>query len=171
MKAVVVGPSFGKEHLSVTSVGSPSGMESGIRVRITLAALNPLDYNLINGKIIYNLTPIPHIPGSEAIGIAQENGKKIKKGDRVVIYNRRFDGTCKYCSEGREELCDTGGILGVVTNGFYAEEALVPEKNLLRIPPNVTDEVAVSLPIAGLTALHSLNMAGGKKGEEILIYG
>ncbi|MEM0159126.1 MAG: zinc-binding dehydrogenase, partial [Thermoplasmataceae archaeon] len=43
--------------------------------------------------------------------------------------------------------------------------------NLLRIPPNVADEVAVSLPIAGLTALHSLNMAGGKKGEEILIYG
>ncbi|MDS0257033.1 alcohol dehydrogenase catalytic domain-containing protein [Thermoplasmatales archaeon AK] len=171
MKAALVGPEFGKEHLKVTSVNKLSGDSSGLMVKITLAALNPLDYNLIHGRIIYNLAPVPHVPGSEAIGIAQENGENIKKGDKVIIYNRRFDSTCRFCREGMEQLCDAGGILGVVTNGFYADEAIIPEKNLFKMPAGVSDEVAVSLPIAGLTALHALRAAGAKSGDDILIYG
>ena len=171
MKAVLVGPDFGNEHVSVSDAESPSSRQGGIRIRLTLAGLNPLDYNLINGKILYNLEPIPHIPGSEAIGIAMDEGKRIRKGDRVVIYNRKYDGSCKFCKSGMEELCLNGGIHGVIDQGFYAEETVIQESNLFRVPDSISDEVAVSLPIGGLTSLHALRRAEAREGEHLLIFG
>ena len=171
MKAILVGPKFGADNITVSDVKSPSGEKGSLKVKITMAGMNPLDYNLINGKILYNLQPIPHIPGSEAIGTAMEDGKRIRKGDRVVIYNRKFDGTCRFCLSGREELCLNGGIHGVLDQGYYCEETVMPEKNLYRIPDGMSDELAVSLPIGGLTALHALNQANAEKGEKLLIFG
>lgn len=171
MKALLVGPKFGIGNTTVSEVKSPSGENGSLKVKITMAGMNPLDYNLINGKILYNLQPIPHIPGSEAIGIAMEDGRKIRKGDRVVIYNRKFDGTCRFCSSGREELCINGGIHGVLDQGYYCEESAIPEKNLYRIPDGMSDELAVSLPIGGLTALHALRQAQAAGDEKLLIFG
>ena len=171
MKAIVVGPEFGNRNAKLTEVKAPETREGMVRVRITLAGMNPLDYNLINGKILYNLSPIPHIPGAEAIGIAMTDGKTIRKGDRVVIYNRKYDGTCRFCKSGREEMCVNGGIHGVLDQGYYAEETYIDEKNLFRIPDGVSDELAVSLPIGGLTAFHALRRAEATVGENLLIFG
>ncbi len=87
----------------------PSG---GIKVMVKKAGLNPLDYNLIAGKVVYGVSPMPHIPGSEIMGIAMDDGKNIKKGDRVIVYNRIFDGSCEMCISGNEHLCYNGGIWG-----------------------------------------------------------
>ncbi|MCL4438159.1 MAG: alcohol dehydrogenase, partial [Candidatus Thermoplasmatota archaeon] len=74
MKALLVGPKFGNENVTVSDVKNPPDEKGSIRVKLTLAGMNPLDYNLINGKILYNLQPVPHIPGSEAIGTAMDDG-------------------------------------------------------------------------------------------------
>ena len=42
-------------------------------------------------RCLNDVNPMPHIPGSEVMGIAMEDGKSIKKGDRVIIYNRIED--------------------------------------------------------------------------------
>jgi alcohol dehydrogenase len=171
MRAIFVGPEFGNRNAILKDIPSPVAETGKIRVKITLAGLNPLDYNLINGRIQYNLSPIPHIPGSEAIGVAMDDGKSIKSGDRVVIYNRKYDGTCKFCRNGMEEICVNGGIHGVLDQGYYSENASVDEKNLFRIPDGMSDEVAVSLPIGGLTALHALHRAEAASGERLMIFG
>ena len=171
MKAIVVGPDFGNKNAKLIEMKEPETAGGMISVRITLAGMNPLDYNLINGKILYNLSPVPHIPGSEAIGIAMTDGKTIRKGDRVVIYNRKYDGTCKFCRSGREEMCVNGGIHGVLDQGYYAQEASIDEKNLFPIPDGMSDELAVSLPIGGLTALHALRRSEAAAGENLLIFG
>ncbi|MGP6207677.1 alcohol dehydrogenase catalytic domain-containing protein [Cuniculiplasma sp. SKW3] len=144
---------------------------SGLKVRILKAALNPLDYNVIAGNIVYGLNPLPHIAGSEAIGELLEDGKNMKKGQRVIIYNRIYDSTCRMCREGREYLCLNGGIWGVMTNGAFTEEVRIEEKNLVPIPEYVTDIQAVSIPIAALTPYHALRRAGARAGEKLLIYG
>ncbi len=144
---------------------------TGLRVRILKAALNPLDYNVISGNIVYGLNPIPHIAGSEAIGELLEDGKGLKRGQRVIIYNRLYDSTCRMCRDGREYLCLNGGIWGVMTNGAFTEEVRIEEKNLVPIPEYVTDIQAVSLPIAALTPFHALNRASARAGEKLLIYG
>ncbi len=167
MKGFVI-EKFGTENLELKNL-EPSG--NGIRVKITHAAINPLDYNLINGKVVYGVSPMPHIAGSEVIGSAMEDGKEIKKGDRVMIYNRIFDSTCNQCISGNEHLCDNGGIWGVITNGGFQEIVSVPETNLLKIPEYITDVQAVSVPIAALTAYHALIRAKASPGEKVLYYG
>ncbi len=171
MQAVNIGPEFGKENLKMVDLPKPTPQEGEVVVKITHAGVNPIDYGVIHGRIVYNLTPIPHIPGSEAIGEVETDGKLFRKGDRVMIYNRVFDGTCKMCRSHMEHLCSNGGILGVVTQGVYTEYISISEKNLFHIPGSMSDEVAVSLPIGALTSYRALMRAGAKPGQSILIYG
>ncbi len=171
MQAVNIGPEFGKDNLKLVEVLKPTPAEGEVLVKITHAGVNPIDYGVIHGKIVYNLTPVPHIPGSEAIGEVETDGKLFKKGDRVMIFNRVFDGTCKMCRSHLEHLCSNGGILGVVTDGVYTEYVKISEKNLFHIPDSMSEEVAVSLPIGALTSYHALMRAEAKPGQSILIYG
>lgn len=171
MHAVNIGPEYGKENLKFVDMEKPQARHGEVLVRITKAGVNPIDYNLIHGKIVYNLAPVPHVPGSEAIGVVETDGTIFKKGDQVMIYNRIFDGTCEMCRSHREHLCRNGGIWGVVSNGAYTEYVSLPERNLFRIPDNLNHEVAVSIPIGGLTSYRALMRAGAKPGDSILIYG
>jgi D-arabinose 1-dehydrogenase-like Zn-dependent alcohol dehydrogenase len=67
----------------------------------------------------------------------------LKEGDKVVLYNRIFDGTCDICLNGYEMLCRNGGIIGVNTNGGFAEYIIGSEKNAFKIPDDVEWDVAV----------------------------
>lgn len=171
MKGAVVHKPLGKENLEFEEIEVPDPGEDEIRVRFDRAGINPIDYNVIAGKVVYNLAPVPHIPGSEVMGIAMTDGKNIRKGDRVIVYPRLFCGNCEMCLTSREYMCRNGGLWGVVTNGGYAEEFNIEEKNLFKMPHGMDPDVAVSLPIGGLTAYHALLRAGAGPEKKILIYG
>lgn len=171
MKAARLYSPFGAENLRVEEIDEPEPLEGEILVRVEKAGLNPIDYNLIHGKIVYNLKPVPHIPGSEVIGTVITEGQRLKKGDRVMVYNRVFDGTCDLCLMNREHLCRNGGIWGVVTNGGYSEIISIREGNLFKIPDGMSDDVSVSVPIGALTSYRSLLRAGASIGKSVLVYG
>jgi alcohol dehydrogenase len=171
MKALRVYQPFGKQNLKIEQIPKPEEKDGQIIVRVKKAGLNPIDYNLINGKILYNLAPVPHIPGSEVYGTAENEGKNVRKGDGVIVYPRIFDGTCEYCLEGKEYICRSGGIWGVVTNGGYTDFISVPESMVFKIDPRMDTDVAVSLPIGGLTAYHALRRSGASAGQKLLVYG
>ncbi|EQD79342.1 Alcohol dehydrogenase GroES domain protein, partial [mine drainage metagenome] len=163
--------SGGIENLRIEDIEEPEMVDEEILVKIRLAGLNPLDYNLIHGNVVYSVKPFPHIPGSEVIGEVISDGKVLKKGDRVMVYNRIFDGNCDLCLSGKENLCYNGGIWGVISNGGFTEKISIQEKNLIKIPEVISDELAVSTPIGALTAYHALKKANASAGKNILIYG
>ncbi len=162
---------FGIENLIMKEIDEPEANEGYVRVKPILAGINPLDYNVAAGKVIYGVQPMPHIPGSEILAVVDRDGKKFRKGDRVLIYNRIYDGTCNFCLSGHEYLCNNGGIYGVVSNGGFAEALSIREENLFKVPGNISDEVAVSLPIAALTPYHALKEARVGAGQSLLVYG
>ena len=43
-----------------------------------------------------------------------------------------------------EMLCRNGGLIGVITNGGFAEYIAVPEKNVFKITDNTQWELAAS---------------------------
>ncbi len=58
---------------------------------------------------------MPHIPGAEFASVIEEVGPSVRGfgvSDGVIIYNRLFDGTCRYCLIGHEELCINGRLIG-----------------------------------------------------------
>lgn len=167
MKAVY----FNKPGIENLKIGDVKEPENGLKIKIEKAGLNPLDYNLMAGNIVYNVNPMPHIPGSEVLGIAMEDGKNIKKGDKVIIYNRIFDNECDMCFSGNEHLCYNGGIWGVITNGGYSEYVSIGEQNIFKVPENVNDNTLVSIGIGALTAYRALKKSKPSMGKKILIYG
>ncbi len=171
MKAAVVRDPFGLENLKIEDVRKPVLENGDVRVKINLAGVNPIDLNIIRNKTLYRMNPVPHIPGSEATGTILEGSKSLKRGERVIIYPRLFDGTCEMCVSGREYMCTHGGLFGVATNGAYCEEVSLPEKNLIPYPKEIGGELAASLSVGGLTAYHGLRRAGAREGQKVLVYG
>ncbi|MCL4327312.1 MAG: alcohol dehydrogenase catalytic domain-containing protein [Candidatus Thermoplasmatota archaeon] len=169
MKAAVLETPQGLEYLKIREI-EEKGSVGKIRIKVIQTGINPVDYNLIHGKIIYGINPIPHIPGTECYGTALSSGHSIREGDSVIVYPRLYDGTCDFCLDGHEELCINGGLFGVNTNGSYAEEIYVDERNVYRVS-GIDKDLAGSIPVGGLTAYHAIKRTRPREGESILVYG
>jgi NADPH:quinone reductase-like Zn-dependent oxidoreductase len=68
-------------------------------------------------------------------------------------------------------LCRNGGIIGVITNGGFAEYISVPERNVFNIPDKLDWDTAASLPVTSLTPYHALKKASLKINEYIVVFG
>src|SRR6266571_2729100 len=106
--------------------------------------------------------------------ILEKTGKHVtslKQGDKVVVYGKVFDGMCDMCLNGYEMICRNGGIIGVITNGGFAEYIAVPERNVFKIPNDTDWEIAASLPVTTITPYHALKEASLRVNESLLILG
>jgi NADPH:quinone reductase-like Zn-dependent oxidoreductase len=73
---------------------------------------------------------------------------------------------------GRENLCVEVQVIGAHRPGGYAEYIVVPERNLLHKPANLSFEEAAAFPLVFLTAWHMLiTCARLQPGEWTLIMG
>jgi NADPH:quinone reductase-like Zn-dependent oxidoreductase len=144
-----------------------------VLIKVKVAGLNPIDNVVVSGSIP-TVRPIPHIPGAEVSGIVDEIGSEVsglKKGDRVVIHNKVFDGKCDMCLSGLDMICRNGGLISVITNGGFAEYIVVPQRNVFKIPDDMDWDLAASLPVTVLTPFHALNEAHMKINEFLLVFG
>jgi NADPH:quinone reductase len=62
-------------------------------------------------------------------------------------------------------------VVGLVAAGAWAQQTAVPTDTLCELPDAVTDAQAAALPVAGLTALKALDIAGAVLGRRVLITG
>ena len=62
-------------------------------------------------------------------------------------------------------------VVGFLPNGAWSRFAAVPTDALAALPDNVTDAQASTLPVAGLTALHTLTKGGLLVSKRVLITG
>ena len=158
------------------NVKEPEISDHDVLIRVKVAGVNPIDNFVVSGSLP-KLVPLPnHIPGAETSGIVEEvgshvNKEEIKKGDRVIVHNKVFDGTCDMCLNGLDMLCRNGGLIGAITNGGFAEYISVPERNVFKIPDNLDWDLAASLPVTSLTPYHALKEASLKLNEHILVFG
>jgi NADPH:quinone reductase-like Zn-dependent oxidoreductase len=175
MKAAVF-KTPGLENLRVIdNVEEPKVSDQDVLIQVKVAGVNPIDHLVASGALP-RIDPLPHVPGAESSGIVEKignhvNNSEIKKGDRVVVHNKVFDGTCDMCLSGLDMLCRNGGLIGAITNGGFAEYISVPERNVFKIPDNLDWDVAASLPVTSLTPYHALEEAYLKINEYLLVFG
>ncbi|ARW05947.1 zinc-dependent alcohol dehydrogenase [Bacillus atrophaeus] len=186
MKAVTY---QGIKDIRVKEVKAPEIKKSDdIIVKLTTTAICGSDLHLIHG-MIPNF-PEDYIIGHEPMGIVEEAGPdvhKVKKGDRVIIPFNVNCGECFFCKNQLESQCDNSNANGEMgayfgysdTTGGYpggqAEYMRVPYANFtpFRIPDDceVEDEKLVLLSDAMSTAYWSVDNAGMKKGDTVIILG
>ena len=164
----------GIENLKIKhDVEQPKITDHDVLIRVKAAGVNPFDHITISGS--REVKPLPHIPGAETSGEIEKIGEHVstlKEDDRVIVYNRVFDGTCDMCLNQSEMLCRNGGKeIGLVTNGGFAEYIAVPEKNAFKILNEIQWDLAASLPVTTLTPYHALKQAALKTNEFLVIFG
>ena len=163
----------GLDNLNVKEdVQQPTITDYDVLIKVKAAGVNPIDYLTVSN--IPGIKPLPHIPGVEITGVIEKVGNHVttlKEGDKVVVYNVIFDGTCDMCLNGYEMLCINAGILGVNTNGGFADYISASEKNVFKIPDNIQWDVAASLAITTRTPYHALREASLKLNEFLVIFG
>ena len=167
----------GLENLKVIdNAEEPKISDHNVLIKIKVTGVNPIDHFVVSGALP-KVDPLPHIPGAESSGIIEEvgshvNRNNITKGDRVVIHNKVFDGTCDMCLNGLDMICRNGGLIGAITNGGFAEYISVPDRNVFKIPDDLDWDIAASLPVTSLTPYHALKeQASLKLNEYLLIFG
>ena len=163
----------GLEYLNIKEdLEQPTIRDHDVLIKVKSAGVNPIDYITVYN--IPGIKPLPHIPGAEVTGIIEKVGNHVadlKEGDKVVVYNRIFDGTCDMCLNGHEMLCRNGGIIGVNTNGGFADYIAASEKNVFTIPDDVQWDVAASLATTTITPYHALKEASLKLNKFLVIFG
>src|ERR687883_342376 len=172
----------GLENLKVIDdIEQPKISDHDILIKVKIAGINPIDHFVASGTVP-KINPLPHIPGAESSGIIEQvgshvntssnnNNRNFKKGDRVIVHNKVFDGTCDMCLSGLDMICRNGGLIGAITNGGFAEYIAVPERNVFKIPDDMDWDLAASLPVTCLTPYHALNESSLKVNENLLVFG
>jgi len=118
-------------------------------VKVTHAALNPIDLHVASGTFFQGVPRVPYVPGVEGVGRIVES-ESHPPGTRV-----------------RFEL----GHPGFGGNGSMAEFAVVDDAGLVALPETVTDEDATAIGVAGITAGRVLDLADLEGGDTVLVLG
>lgn len=73
---------------------------------------------------------------------------------------------------GLQNLClALRGLFAFVSDGGFAEYVTVPAYCLVRLPPQLSFDVAAPLCCSAATALHAVTVAGVEAGETVVVYG
>lgn len=146
-----------------------------VRVAMKAAALNRLDLFVRVGWKGLDLA-MPHVVGSDGAGVVDALGAGVSgyaPGDRVAIdpgvipVDGLQDPRAAFNNQTRNIA-----IFGEHRPGLAAEYAIVPARNLVKMPDDFPFTEAASAGLVFLTAWHSLMVRGGlKAGESVLIVG
>ena len=157
MKAVRFHQHGGPEVLRYEDAPDPQPAEGRAIVRIRTCALNHLDLWERRGLDRVKL-PLPHISGADVAGEVLETGQ------RVMLQPGVRCGACAACRRGDDNQCVRYDVLGLRSDGGYAELISVPLENLIPIPATLDFITAAAFPLTFLTAWHML-VTRGRLGE------
>ncbi|MGH9410748.1 MAG: zinc-binding dehydrogenase [Vicinamibacterales bacterium] len=170
MKAVRFHEHGGLDVLRYEDAPDPLPAAGRAIVRVRACALNHLDLWERRGLARVRL-PLPHISGSDVSGdVVDTGGGALSVGTRVMLQPGLRCGSCPACRDGRDNQCATYDVLGLKSDGGYAELIGIPIENLIAIPDHVDYVRAAAFPLTFVTAWHMLvTRAGIRAGETVLV--
>jgi zinc-binding alcohol dehydrogenase/oxidoreductase len=167
MNAVVVSEIGSREPYVVQQVDLPVPGEHEVLVKLEAAAFNRRDIFITKGQ--YPGIKLPAIPGADGAGYIVATGGKAEKysvGTKVIIYPAIGWG------DQERVFGKDFSVIGMPTNGTFAEYIRVPVENVFPKPDYLSWEEAAALPLGGLTAYRALITRGKvREGESVFIPG
>lgn len=141
-------------------------------------------------------TRMPLVGGHEGAGVVEAVGDGVTRvavGDHVACSFVPVCGVCRYCSTGRQNLCDSGlhaqvGCLpdgtfrfhtttgedvgGMCVLGTFSQYAVVSQTSCVKIPTDVPFELAALVSCGVTTGWGSaVYTAGVHPGDTVVVYG
>lgn len=157
MKAVTYSRYAGPEQMRVTDISVPEPGEGQVRVRIAAASLNAYDWHIYRGQPL----------------LARARFGLLSPGQRVLGSDAA--GTVDALGPGVTGLAVGDAVFGGFGFGACGEFAVTSASSLAKVGGRAETKetmlAAAALPMAGVTALQALQLAGVGQANRVLIIG
>ena len=167
MKAAVL---HAPGDLRVEEVPIPQIKDDEVLVKVMAAGICGSD---IGRVMVTGTYRFPTIPGHEFAGRVEKLGAGVgglAVGDRVAVAPLIPCRSCEWCVAGKFSLCDSYDFLGSRRDGAFAEYIAAPAANVLKVPDNVSDEIAATIEPAAII-LHGIHKLDIKLGDAVAVVG
>ena len=174
MKAAV----FYEPHdIRVEDIPEPEIAEDEVLVEVAACGFCGSDVEYYYGK-----SPVgtadgkgPLVLGHEFSGRVVGLGKiagtyGLQEGDRVAVCPIQTCGACDSCRAGRPQFCANLSVLGVTTNGGFAELAKTKAAHAYKLPDNLSDEQGAFVEMLA-AAVNAVRKAEVEAGDFAVVYG
>ena len=163
-----------KSPLVIEDVPVPAFGAKDVLLKVKQCGICVTDIHIANGD--RPVGELPFIMGHEGVGIVEEVGNEVTqfiKGDRVLMSPLVSCGMCGNCSVGRDNLCDQRWLIGISPGmqGVYAEYGIIPERNLFKLPEEISFTEGVLITSGLASSFHGARRANFKASETACIYG
>lgn len=153
---------LGEGKVEIVERPRPTAQDDWAVVRIRASAIceNERDAFLKGAK--YNF-------GHEACGevVEIDSPRRVKVGDKVVLYAGVFCGSCPECMSGRAIMC-----LNVQSHdGYHAEYVALPERCLLPLPDDVAYDVGALMGGTFGAAYRAVKRSGVNGSHAVAVFG
>jgi propanol-preferring alcohol dehydrogenase len=162
------------EPLELVDLPIPKPSPKELLIKVSACGVCRTELDQIEGRI--SPPKLPIILGHQPVGIVEDLGAEVtrfKVGEQVGgtwIYSSC--GHCRFCLEGKENLCEDFQGTGCHADGAYAEYLLFPEDFAHKIPESFTNPVKVApLMCSGVIGYRSLKLTGMDDGKTLGLYG
>ena len=159
-QVVVTAPGVVEIH----DVARPVPGPGEVLLRMRMIGICGSDVHASHGR--HPFVSLPYHPGHEIVATVEETG------ERVTVEPILACGTCKYCTDGRYNLCATMVFFGCTAPaGGLADLFVLPADRLVPVPAALSDtQAALIEPLS--TPVHAVNLAGPDlTGKTVAILG
>lgn len=157
--------------LRLAQLPVPQPAPGQILLQVEACGVCRTDLHLVDGELPRPRLPV--VPGHEIVGRVAAVGDWVTGfaiGQRVgVPWLGWTCGTCRYCTSGQENLCDSARFTGYTLDGGYAEYTVADQRYCFALPDPLPAAELAPLLCAGLIGYRALAMAGD--AQRIGIYG
>jgi propanol-preferring alcohol dehydrogenase len=147
--------------LRAAELPDPVPGDGELLLRVRACGVCRTDVHVRDGEVTTTTRPI--VPGHQIVGIVERGGDdtSIPPGTRVgVPWLGWTDGTCPFCTSGRENLCTSARFTGLDIHGGFAELTVADERYCFPLPEGYGDLEVAPLLCAGLIGHRALRMTG-----------
>ncbi len=174
MKAAVF---YEPRDIRVEDIPEPEIAEDEVLVEVAACGFCGSDVEYYYGK-----SPVgtadgkgPLVLGHEFSGRVVGLGKiagtyGLQEGDRVAVCPIQSCGACDSCRAGRPQFCANLSVLGVTTNGGFAELAKTKAAHAYKLPDNLSDEQGAFVEMLA-AAVNAVRKAEVEAGDFAVVYG
>lgn len=169
MRAMVLEKQPGELHQQEIPVPEPAAGQ--VLIRVSTCGVCRTDLHIVDADLTEPKLPL--VPGHQIVGTVESAGSgatRFRSGERVgVPWLGWTDGDCRFCREGRENLCENARFTGYDIDGGYAEFAVADERFCFPLPDTIDDMHVAPLLCAGMIGYRAMAIAGD--GERLGLYG
>ena len=173
MKALVL---TDVNRLEYRDIPQPVPREKEVLIRVRACGICGSDVQGLDGSTGRRLPPL--VMGHEAAGLVAQVGKGVTRwqvGEAVAFDSTIWCGQCRFCNQGKINLCENRQVLGVACkefrrDGAFAEYVVVPEHVLVKLPEGLSfEEATLAEPLA--VALHAVGRLPSLLGQTAFVVG